>query len=314
MDDHLQRKQRYNHAMLLLKLQSITSGLSASLRQSTRSIVTHLSSTTSLLRSSSSDNEVYLLGTAHVSDASSKEVVDLIRLVNPEVVFLELDPARAVQLRNRPDGSNAGGIDFTSFDLSKFMQGNPLFKGMTNMPNSPLNPSLEKILPVIPSFLNKLGWLPPQGNEMKSAMVEADMLGARCVYGDIEFSETTNGLKAAAFSMMSSPAAIMSTIASVPPPPPELNVIFSGLMGGSKDPQQLVEDIKTRERSKAMTSYLSRCFPSIYHVMITKRDEHMAKQLKEHCSKGKVVAVVGIAHVEGIEREWDALDNIKQIA
>lgn len=246
-----------------------------------------------------------------MSDASSQEVVDLIRLVNPEAVFLELDPARAVQLRNRQDVStDSSGMDFSS----DFMN-NPLFRGLqNNTPNSPLNSSLQKILPAIPSFLKKLGWLPPQGGEMKAAMQEADRIGARCVYGDVEFSETTNGLKAAAFSMMSSPAAMMQTFSNVPPPPPELSAIFSGLMGGDKDPQQLVEDIKTRERSKAMTGYLSKCFPSIYHVMISKRDEHMAMQLKKQCHRGKIVAVVGIAHVEGIEREWEKLDNIKQIS
>jgi pheromone shutdown protein TraB len=195
------------------------------------------------------------------------------------------------------------------------MQANPLFseilKNMTNK-NSTLNPSLEKILPAVPSFLKKLGWLPPQGGEMKAAMEEADRIGARCVYGDVEFNETVSRMKAAGFSMMSSRAALMKTISSVPPPPPQLNELFCGLMGG-KDPQQLIEEIKTRERSKMMTSYLSRCFPSIYQVMITDRDAHMARQLKEHCSSGKVVAVVGLAHVEGIEREWESMDNIKRI-
>ena len=286
--------------MLIHQLHLTSIRVAAIFRHSVRSIVTHLSPTTSLLRSNSSDNEIYLLGTAHVSDASSQEVIELIRLVNPDVVFLELDPSRAAMLRNRrEDDHNKNAID----NLSS------LFAGISQKLPMPL---MEKILPIIPSFLNKLGWLPPQGGEMKAAMQEAERIGARCVYGDVEFSETANGLKAAVSAMMSSPAAMMKTIASVPSPPPELNEVFGSLMGGN-DPQQLIEDIKTRERSKMMTSYLSRCFPSIYHVMITKRDGHMAKKLKEHCSKGKVVAVVGMAHMEGIEKEWEALDDNKQI-
>jgi len=280
-------------------------------RSVNRFIVTHLSPTTSLLRSSSSDNELYLLGTAHVSEASIQEVVDLIRLVKPDVVFLELDTSRAAQLRNRNDPGNGGGTDLSSFDLTKYMERNPLFNGiLKKLPNSPLNQSLEKLLPAIPSFIDRLGWLPPQGSEMKAAMLEADRIGARCVYGDIEFSETTNMLKSTALGMMSSPASMMKTISNVPSPPPELKTLFSELIGG-QDPQQLIEDIKTRERSKMMTSYLSKCFPLIYDVMITKRDIHMAKQLKTYCSTGKVVAVVGVAHVEGIEREWETLDNVK---
>ena len=45
------------------------------------------------------------------------------------------------------------------------------------------------------------------------------------------------------------------------------------------------------------------------NVMITKRDVHMAMMLRRHCGEGKVVAVVGMAHMEGIEREWEKLDT-----
>jgi pheromone shutdown protein TraB len=50
---------------------------------------------------------------------------------------------------------------------------------------------------------------------------------------------------------------------------------------------------------------VSEALPPLYDVMITKRDVHMAKMLRKHCSEGKVVAVVGAGHVEGIEREWE---------
>ena len=298
----------------MLQFQAISLQL-ATVRLFARSIVTHISPTLSLLRADSSDNEVYLLGTAHVSNASSQEVVDLIRLVNPKTVFLELDASRAAQLRRHRDTSdNNGQKEFSSFDLMKYMQGNPLFDSfLKNYANSTSSPSVEKILPAIPSFLQKLGWLPPPGGEMIAAMKEANRIGARCHYGDVELNDTTNGLKAVAFNMMS-PDKMMQMIARIPAPPPELAELFEGLIKGG-NPEQLIEDIKTRERSKMMTSYLSRCFPAIYDVMITRRDVHMAKQLKEYCSKGKVVAVVGIAHVIGIEREWEHLNReVKRIA
>jgi hypothetical protein len=64
-----------------------------------RTIVTQISPTTSLLRSDNSDNEVYLLGTAHISEASANEAIQLISLVQPQKVFIELDPPRAARLR-----------------------------------------------------------------------------------------------------------------------------------------------------------------------------------------------------------------------
>lgn len=262
-----------------------------------RYLVTHISPTTSLLRSRHSDNEVYLLGTAHVSDASEHEVVELIELVKPDIVFVELDSKRAAMLRNRKGEHNQDQSTNVFDALSR------------NLTNSPMGPSVQNMLSMAPAMLKRLGWLLPQGGEMKAALQEAERIGARCVYGDVEFNDTMNGLKTAAFGMMASPTALMKTIASVPPPPSAIRDLFQALMQNDVEPQEIIESIKTRERAKQMTSYLSICFPPIYDVMISKRDVHMARQLKEHCSKGKVVGIVGMAHVEGIEREWEALDK-----
>mmetsp|Transcript_15581 Transcript_15581/g.37393 ORF Transcript_15581/g.37393 Transcript_15581/m.37393 type:complete len:117 (+) Transcript_15581:779-1129(+) len=112
-------------------------------------------------------------------------------------------------------------------------------------------------------------------------------------------------MKGAMGKLMMNPSQLLT---SIPPPPNELRNIFGGLLSGQNDPKEVVEMIKSRERAQQCTTYLRRAFPSIYHVMITKRDVHMASMLREHCSDGKVVAVVGMAHVEGIEREWEELD------
>ena len=92
-------------------------------------------------------------------------------------------------------------------------------------------------------------------------------------------------------------------------PPSELRVIFGRLLSGKIDPKQFVESIKTRDNAQQVASYLQRSFPPVYNVMITKRDVHMAMMLRRHCGIGKVVAVVGMAHMEGIEREWEKLDT-----
>eukprot|EP00581_Thalassiosira_minuscula_P015386 CAMPEP_0183723206 /NCGR_PEP_ID=MMETSP0737-20130205/14871_1 /TAXON_ID=385413 /ORGANISM="Thalassiosira miniscula, Strain CCMP1093" /LENGTH=341 /DNA_ID=CAMNT_0025953463 /DNA_START=98 /DNA_END=1123 /DNA_ORIENTATION=+ len=266
-----------------------------------RTIVTEISPTTSLLRSDTTDNEVYLLGTAHVSDASTQEAIDLIRLVQPSTVFVELDATRAAQLRNGA-ASNAS----PSLDLSQ-LTSNPLLRGLLGKTGL-----TQQLFERMPGMLKLIGLLPHQGGEMKAALDEADRIGARCVYGDVEFNQTINELKLSIGAIMANP----SQLTSIPPPPSELAGVFSGFFGAgqhnqqqSSDPQQLVETIKTRDRAKQMTRYLNQCFPSIYHVMLAKRDAHMAKMLREHCSSGKVVAVVGMAHVEGIEREWETLDG-----
>lgn len=223
-------------------------------------------------------------------------MVELIRLVQPRTVFVELDSARAAQLRNRSDGR---ADESTSFDLSKITS-HPLFSGGA-LGSLPAN--ISQILESAPTLLKRIGWLPRQGGEMKAALEEADRIGARCVYGDVEFNQTMTELKGAVGGMMMNPA----QWTSIPSPPSELAGIFGGLLSGQNDPKELVEMIKTRELAQQMTGYLKQSFPPVYNVMITKRDEHMAMMLRQHCSDGKVLAVVGLAHVEGIEREWEEL-------
>jgi pheromone shutdown protein TraB len=43
--------------------------------------------------------QIYLVGTAHVSEESAAEVRDMIRRVKPDVVFVELDAKRADRLQ-----------------------------------------------------------------------------------------------------------------------------------------------------------------------------------------------------------------------
>ena len=100
-----------------------------------------------------------------------------------------------------------------------------------------------------------------------------------------------------------------SQLSNLLPPSPELRVIFGQLLCGKIEPKQFVESIKTRDNAQQVASYLQRSFPPVYNVMITKRDVHMAMMLRRHCGEGKVVAVVGMAHMEGIEREWEKLDS-----
>ncbi|KAA6427159.1 MAG: conjugal transfer [Trebouxia sp. A1-2] len=49
---------------------------------------------------------IHLVGTAHVSKASSEEVRDIIHAVQPQTVFVELDAQRAQQLRGGMEDQN----------------------------------------------------------------------------------------------------------------------------------------------------------------------------------------------------------------
>jgi len=50
--------------------------------------------------------QIHLVGTAHVSKASSEEVRNIIHAVQPQTVFVELDAQRAQQLRGGLENQN----------------------------------------------------------------------------------------------------------------------------------------------------------------------------------------------------------------
>lgn len=285
-----------------------------SFQQHRRHLITHISPTTSLLRSDKSDNEVYLLGTAHISQASHEEVVDLIHLVKPKYVFVELDANRAAQFRS---SSSSNSVSKNGNNMTDSF--NTLFKGIGKglPPNilQQLPPQImtNVVLPMVqkaPEMMSRMGWLggSTQGAEMKAAIEEAERIGATCIYGDVDFQDTMRELKLVMMGMVTNPLHLMQMIHNAPSPPKELAELTGILLNGG-NPTQIVEAVKTREQAKQMTKYVSQAVPPLYDVIITKRDVHMAKMLKKHCAEGKVVAVVGAGHVEGIEREWEALDN-----
>mmetsp|Transcript_19916 Transcript_19916/g.31065 ORF Transcript_19916/g.31065 Transcript_19916/m.31065 type:complete len:304 (-) Transcript_19916:45-956(-) len=292
----------------ILIRQAIKSTSQASSFQHRRHLITHISPTISLLRSDTSDNEVYLLGTAHISQASNEEVVDLIQLVKPKYVFVELDANRAAQLRNSNSASKNGNKNMADSFKTLFKG---IGKGLPPNIMQQLPPQMNNILPMLqnaPQMMSRMGWLGGQGAEMKAALEEAERIGATCVYGDVDFEVTMRELRLAMMGMVANPMNLMQMIGNAPSPPKELAALTGIVLSGG-NPTQIIEAVKTREQAKQMTKYVSEALPPLYDVMITKRDVHMAKMLKKHCSDGTVVAVVGAGHVEGIEREWEALDN-----
>ncbi len=74
------------------------------------------------------------------------------------------------------------------------------------------------------------------------------------------------------------------------------------------DFNDFVETMKARENVRKIMSALRSTAPEIYEAMVAERDEYMGRGLDElgsnlpGRSSGRTVAVVGMAHVDGIER------------
>ncbi|KAJ3687029.1 hypothetical protein LUZ61_016193 [Rhynchospora tenuis] len=215
---------------------------------------------------------VYLVGTAHVSQESCKEVKAVIRYLKPQVVFLELCPSR-VNILN-PQNFEVPTMS-EMFDMWKNKKANPfgiLYSWF-----------LAKVA-------SKLEVLP--GAEFRVAYEEAMSYGARVILGDrpvqITLRRTWNGM---------STWHKMKFL---------YDILFQSVF--LPGPDEIVKMLKEMDDADALTvvvQEMSKAFPSLMETLIVERDMYMSQALwrvaREHSS---VVAVVGKGHLSGIKKNW----------
>lgn len=233
-----------------------------------------IDNTTSFLRNYKTGAEIILVGTAHVSKQSAQQVTEVIDVFKPSTVMVELCPARAERLR-----SGKKNADF----LSSFFK-----------PGAKFGQELFKLsMRGFYHYLQSLGLEP--GGEFKAAMKAAEKHNARIVYGDRNVQETLQQL-AGAVSMQD--LLKMLTRGGVSDPPKNMVEFFE--RSGSFE--ERVERMKTRVMARQMSDYMRSLNPQFAKALIDDRDAHMFRILSK--IEGRVVGVVGLAHLDGIERLW----------
>ena len=261
-------------------------------RYTTSSGTAVLSQTTSFLRNLDNGAEIFLVGTAHVSKQSAQEVRDMITLVKPDSVMIELCPNRAARLR----AGQTSNADFIRDGLSQ------MFAPGTHFGQQLFKLSLQGMY----RMLHNIGM--DVGGEFKAAMQAAEDQGARLVYGDRDVQETLSKLAAAVQF-----EDILKMMTHGGPQPPQTMVdFFEESVGGSSDGwnansriEAQVEAMKNRGMARQMSEWLRQFNPALAAALIDDRDEHMVRTLRR--LNGRVVGVVGLAHLDGIERKWKAM-------
>ncbi|CAK0751245.1 hypothetical protein CVIRNUC_002053 [Coccomyxa viridis] len=248
--------------------------------------VAQLSETQTLLRNLDNGAEIYLVGTAHVSKNSAEEVRELINIVKPSTVMVELCRKRADKLRSNsqvPEG------DFLKGLLPDVLK--QLGAGGSSLPQQIIKMGMQGFYRLLKS------WGMDPGLEFKVAMEEAERLRAALVYGDADQDHTIKRISKAI----------------------TVQDVLRMLMGGHKPPQDVVdfakkaraadglagqvEAMKSRKAARAMAEYLRQLNPQLAAAMTDERDEFMFKKLQHFT--GQSVGVVGLAHLDGIEQRWE---------
>jgi pheromone shutdown protein TraB len=140
--------------------------------------------------------------------------------------------------------------------------------------------------------LDQMGF--QSGREFVVAVEEAEALGATLLLGDRDAKQTLRRLRDALVEVMASPRDSVG-------PPPDALVNAAGSQDFTRDNVlSTMAVLKQRETVRELTAYLKAEVPPFYNALIGERDAYMASTLLNSDGR-RLVAVVGLAHVDGIE-------------
>lgn len=210
------------------------------------------------------DKDVYLIGTAHVSQESVNDVTTTIQMVEPDSICVELCELRYNNITN-PDTWKKMNI------VKVIKEGKSMF-----LLSSLIMTSFQK------RIAKQLGVKP--GAEMIEGINQAKAIGAELVLADrdiqITLKRTWGNL-----GLWSKSKIVFQLMASV-------------FVTEDID-EQMVEDLKKQDQLTMALQTIGEEFPQVKSTLIDERDVYLAQKIRTAPGQ-KVVAVLGAGHVPGI--------------
>jgi len=250
----------------------------------------------SLLKNEATGREVYLIGTAHVSQLSAELVRDTIRSQRPDTVMIELDKKR-IKSSMGPKREEPQSV--WQLLRSEFGRSGPSFGDKVKGFESGL---IGMVIGGLYQKLNQMGF--SSGQEFVVAVQEARALNATLVLGDRGVDKTLQRLQESldesgwgavkAFASVQSKNSNAALVAS------EMEGKSGGLGGDKESLERTIESLKERATVRELMGTLKESLPKVYQALIAERDAFMSESLLQAGGE-KTVAVVGMAHLDGIE-------------
>lgn len=218
-------------------------------------------------------DEVFLIGTAHVSQNSVEEVAEVIEKENPDRICIELDASRL--------SSKTKKKSWEETDIRKvFKEG----KGFLLLANTALA-----------SFQRKLGAQTgtKPGEELLGAVRLAEEKNIPISLCDRDIQTTFR--RAWAKSSLWNKCKLLATL------------ISAAFSNEEISPEEL-EELKKQETLEGMLNEVAKELPSIKEVLIDERDTYLATKIYSAPGKKKV-AVIGAGHTRGVLSTFEKLEN-----
>jgi pheromone shutdown-related protein TraB len=213
--------------------------------------------------------EISLVGTAHVSKDSAREVKELIEQEKPDSVCVELCSARYKSINNRNKWKN--------MDIITIIKQKKALLLLVNLILSSFQKRLAQQLGINP------------GQEMIQAILSAKETDAHLVLADRDIQVT--------FTRIWKKLSLWGKMRIL------FMLIFS-MFGKEKISEEEIERLKSEDILTTALSELARSFPRLKNTLIDERDQYLAEKIKL-APGNKIIAIVGAGHVPGIKKEID---------
>ena len=215
------------------------------------------------------NDNIILIGTAHISEESVNEVKEAIQKYKPNIVAVELCKRRYESITNKDKWENT--------PVTALLKSNNAYLMLAQTFLSSIQRRLGKEYGVEP------------GSEMVAAMKEAENNNLEVALVDRDISVT---LKRAWKTM-----GIREKFRLV-------WEFLKAMIGFDEEELEGLDlkEIMDQDVISAMMEEFGQIAPSITTVLIHERDTYIAKKILDESKKGKVVAVVGAGHIKGIQK------------
>lgn len=211
-----------------------------------------------------SEQEIILIGTAHISQASKDLVRETIEAEKPNTVCVELDDGRLKSIKD-PDR-------WKKMDLRQVIKNKQLGTLIANL--------------VLGSYQKRMGaqtGVKP-GSELKEAVDVAETAGHELVLADRDIKITLRRTWACTpwYRKLSL-----------------LGGLFASIFDKTEVSEEELAKIKEQDALNGMMQEFGKTFPEVKQVLIDERDQFLASKIK-NAPGDKIVAVVGAGHMRGI--------------
>lgn len=238
---------------------------------------------------------VYVVGTAHFSKESVEDVRKTIALTKPQCVVLELCRDRQMMLHFSEEQLLQEARTMNFAKIRSCIQKDGFVAGITQ----------SIFLKLSAELTEKLGVAP--GGEFRAGFDEAKKLdGCRVVLGDRLIGVT--------FKRAMASLSLWQRLRFG-------RLLVQNLASGMEITAEDVEKLKDKDMVTMLTGELAADFPSLSQVLVDERDQVLAYSImvSANCAAEPygpavtVVGVMGMGHVQGLQRHWLQPIQVKQL-